>query len=155
MAQNGRKYGFSGSITGTVTAAISTAVLVTATTAVRPYLLDLIISSAATPADNASEWQVVRSTAAGTTTAVVPTAFDSGDPAATSICGKISSVTPTYSPTVSLLDIAHNQRATFRWVAAPGEEIVAPATASNGFGVQCVGIGGSGVVEIVGVVFGE
>lgn len=152
MAANGRKYGFSGSITG---AATKTAVGMTATAAVRPFLMDLIISSNATPADNSSEWQVLRFTAAGTSTAVTPTAYDSGDPAATTVCGKNHSVEPTYAPTVSLLDIAHNQRATFRWVAAPGEEIIAPATAANGFGVQCQGVGGSGVAEIVSVVFGE
>ena len=152
MAANGRKYGFSGSITG---AATKTVVGMTATSAVRPFLTDIMISSNATPADNSSEWQVLRFTAAGTSTSVTPTAFDSGDPAATTVCGKNHSVEPTYSPAVPLLDIAHNQRATFRWVAAPGEEIIAPATAANGFGIQCQGVGGSGVAEIVSVVFGE
>lgn len=152
MAANGRKYGFSGSITG---AATKTIVGVTATAAVRPYWTDIIISSNATPADNSSEWQVLRYTAAGTSTAVTPTALDSGDPAATATCGKNHSAEPTYSPTVPILDIAHNQRATFRWVAAPGEEIIAPATAANGLGLQCQGVGGSGVAEIASVVFGE
>jgi hypothetical protein len=151
MAANGRKYGFSGSITG---AATKTIVGVTATAAVRPYLVDLMISSNATPADNSSEWWVLRFTAAGTSTAVTPSLFDSGDPAATSVCGKNHSAEPTYG-TVPLLDIAHNQRATFRWVAAPGEEIIAPATAANGFGVQAQAVGGSGVAEICSVVFGE
>jgi hypothetical protein len=152
MAANGRRYGFSGTITG---AATKTIVGVTATAAVRPYVTDLMISSNATPADNSSEWQLVRFTAAGTSTAVTPVAFDSGDPAATTVCGKNHTVEPTYSPTVPLLDIAHNQRATFRWVAAPGEEIIAPATAANGMGLQCQGVGGSGVVEIASIVFGE
>ena len=152
MAANGRRYGFSGSITGAATKTIWT---VTATSAVRPYIFDIIISSNATPADNSSEWQALRSTAAGTSTAVTPVALDSGDPAATSIGGKNHSVEPTYSPAVSLLDIAHNQRATFRWVAAPGSELIAPATAANGIGLQCQGVGGSGVVEISSVLFGE
>jgi hypothetical protein len=138
MAANGRKYGFSGSITG---AASKTIVGVTATSAVRPYLTDVMISSNATPADNSSEWQVLRYTAAGTSTAVTPTAYDSGDPACTSTAGKNHTVEPTYSPSVPLLDIAHNQRATFRWIAGPGEEIISPATAANGLGVQCQGIG--------------
>jgi hypothetical protein len=155
MAQNGRKYGFSSSLLTNTTAATSTIALVTATTAVRPYLIDFMLSSAATPADAAAEYQVTRFTAPGTTTAVTPTPFDSGDPAATSICGKISTVVPTYSPTVALLDIAHNQRATFRWVAAPGEEIIAPATASNGWGFQCVALGASGFVDVCSVIYGE
>lgn len=152
MAANGRRYGGSGSITG---AATKTILSVVGTSAIRPFLTDLIISSNATPADNSSEWQVVRCTAAGTSTAVTPVAFDTGDPAATGVWGKNHSVEPTYSPTVPLLDIAHNQRATFRWVAAPGEEIICPATAANGFGIQCQGVGGSGVTEICGIVCGE
>lgn len=152
MAANGRKYGFSGSITG---AATKTIWGVTATAAVRPSIFDIMISSNATPADNSSEWQLLRYTAAGTSTAVTPTVADSGDPAATSTCGKNHSVEPTYSPTVPLLDIAHNQRATVRWVAAPGSEFVAPATAANGFGLQCQGVGGSGVAEISSVLFME
>lgn len=134
MAANGRRYGFSGSINSAVTKTIWG---VAATAAVRPAIFDILIGSNATPADNASEWQVLRFTAAGTSTAVVPTATDSGDPASTSICGKNHSAEPTYSPAVSLLDIPLNQRATFRWVAAPGSEFVAPATAASGFGLQC------------------
>jgi hypothetical protein len=151
MAANGRKYGFSGSLT---TAASKTALTFAATAAVRPYLMDLIIASNATPADNSAEYWVVRQTAIGLSTAVTPTAFDSGDPAATTVCAKTYTGEPTYG-TVPVLDISHNQRATFRWVAAPGEEIICPATAANGLGVQCQGFGGSGVVEIVSVVFGE
>lgn len=151
MAANGRKYGFSGSITG---AATKTIWGVTATSAVRPAVVDILLSSNATPADNSSEWWILRFTAAGTSTAVTPAAFDSGDPAATTVCGKNHSVEPTYAA-VPLLDFAHNQRATFRWVAAPGEEIISPATAANGIGMQCQGVGGSGVAELAAVVFME
>jgi hypothetical protein len=152
MAANGRKYGFSGSITG---AATKSAVGVAATAAVRPYFMDIMISSNATPADNSSEWWVLRFTASATTcTVVTPAAFDSGDPAAASIAWKIATGEPTYAA-VPLLDIAHNQRATFRWVAAPGEEIISPSTAANGIGIQCQGVGGSGVLELVSIVFGE
>ena len=148
----GRRYGFSGSITA---AASKTIAGVTATAAVRPALIDLMLSSNATPADNSSEWQLLRYTAAGTATSVTPTALDSGDPAATATCGKNHTVEPTYSPTVPMLDVALNQRATFRWIAAPGEEIMAPATAANGFGLQCQGVGGSGVAVIGSLVFVE
>jgi len=151
MAANGRKYSSGGSITG---AASKTIVGVTGGTTIRPYLIDLTISSNATPADNSSEWQLLRSTAAGTSTGVTPAPFDEADPVAISTSGKNHSVEPTYTG-VALLDIAHNQRATFRWVAAPGEEIIAAATAAHGFGVQCQGVGGSGVAELCSIVFGE
>ena len=146
-----RKYGFSGSITA---AATKTIWVISGTSAVRPSIYDILIGSNATPADNSSEWQLLRSTAAGTSTAVTPEKVDSGDPAATAVCGKNHTVEPTYG-TVPLLDIALNQRATFRWVAAPGSEMKAPATAANGFGLQCQGVGGSGVAVISSVLFVE
>lgn len=151
MAANGRKYGFSGSITA---AATKTIVAVLATTAVRPALTDLIQSSNASPADNSSQWWVLRASTAGTSTSVTPAAFDSGDPAATSVCGKNHSAEPTYGA-VPLLDYSHNQRATFRWIAAPGEEIISPATANNGIGVQCQGVGGSGFADNCSIIFME
>ncbi len=97
---------------------------------------------------------MLRFSAAGTSTAVTPAAFDSGDPAATSVCGKNHSVEPTYAA-VPLLDFSHNQRATFRWIAAPGEEIISPATAANGIGVQCQGVGGSGFADNCSIIFME
>ncbi len=42
---------------------------------------------------------------------------------------------PTYTG-IALLSIPLNQRATFRWVANPGSELVIPATANNGFGIE-------------------
>ena len=147
-----RRYGFSGTITSAATKTIWSVV---GTSAVRPAIYDVILSSNATPADNSSEWQLLRCTAAGTATAVTPTAVDSGDPAATGVCGKNHTVEPTYSPAVSLLDFAYNQRATFRWVAAPGSEISCPATAANGVGLQCQGVGGAGVAVISTVLFME
>lgn len=151
MAANGRKYSSGGSITG---ASTKTIVGVTGGTTIRPYLIDLMISSNATPADNSSEWLLQKSTAAGTSTAVTPKPLDDADPVAISTSGKNHSVEPTYTG-VGLLDIAHNQRATFRWIAAPNEEIIVAATASNGLGLQCQGVGGSGVAEIASIVFGE
>jgi hypothetical protein len=146
-----RRYGFGGSITS---AATKTVWGVTATAAVRPAIYDITIGSNATPADNASEWWVLRFTAAGTSTPVTPEKVDSGDPAATSVCGKNHSVEPTYG-TVPLIILSVNQRATVRWVASPGSEFKAPATAANGLGLQCQAIGGSGVATQSGVLFEE
>lgn len=146
-----RRYGFSGSITS---AATKTVWSVVGTSAVRCSIYDILVSSDATPADNSSEWMAFRCTAAGTATAVTPTNLDSGDPAATCVCGKNHSAEPTYG-SVPLLDFAINQRATFRWVAAPGSELKGPATAANGVGLQCQGVGGSGVAVISSVLFEE
>jgi hypothetical protein len=105
---------------------------IVATTAVRPKIYDLMLGSPSTPADQAASWVIKRSTTASTGgTAVTPSPIDPGDPASTSTAMAAPSMSaPTLG--VVLLQWAQNLRATFRWVAAPGKELVAPATASNG-----------------------
>jgi hypothetical protein len=97
----------------------------------RIKLYDLVLGSEATPADGAFKWSVDRCTAAGTSTGVTPQPLDPADAATEMDAGENHTIDPT--GTTPLLAIALNQRATMRWVAAPGGELVAPATASNGF----------------------
>lgn len=138
----GRRYAIDGQDTNT--AATSILGLTSAAT-VRPKIYDLIMGSDATPADNAGEYVLQRYTAAGTVTAVTPQALDPADPSALSSAGEAHSAEPTYTANAIMLQWAQNQRATFRWVASPGGEIVLPATAANGVGLQVIGIGGSAV----------
>ena len=137
-----RRYSIDGQDTNT--AATSILGLTSAAT-VRPKVYDLVMGSDATPADNAAEYVLQRYTAAGTVTAVTPAPLDPADPAALASAGEAHSAEPTYTANLILLQWAQNQRATFRWVAAPGGEIVLPATAANGVGVQVIGIAGSAV----------
>ena len=137
-----RRYSIDGQDTNT--AATSILGLTSAAT-IRPKIYDLVMGSDATPADNAAEYVLQRYTAAGTVTAVTPAPLDPADPAALASAGEAHSVEPTYTANLILLQWAQNQRATFRWVAAPGGEIVLPATAANGVGVQVIGIAGSAV----------
>jgi len=97
---------------------------------------DCIFGSEASPADNAFLYIVQRFTAAGTTSAVTPTPLDPADAVTESDAGENATIEPTYTANLVLLAIPLNQRATFRWVASPGKELVYPATASNGLGVQ-------------------
>ena len=97
---------------------------------------DIILGSEATPADNAFKYTVQRCTALGTSTAVTPQPLDSADAATESDAGENHTIEPTYTANAILLAVGLNQRATFRWVASPGGELVYPATASNGLGVQ-------------------
>lgn len=100
-------------------------------------LYDLVFGSAeATPADGNSLWQVQRCSSAGTGTAVTPQALDPGDAATEMDALEAHSADPTLTANAILLSVGLNQRATFRWVAQPGGEIVAPATASNGLAVR-------------------
>lgn len=97
---------------------------------------DIILGSEASPADNAFKYTVQRCTALGTSTGVTPQALDPADAATESDAGENHTIEPTYTANAVLLSIGLNQRATFRWVAAPSGELVYPATASNGLGIQ-------------------
>ena len=99
----------------------------------RIKLYDLIFGSEATPADNVFLVEVNRSTAAATGTAVVPNALDPADSlAAVTLPKENLTVQGTNTAGAVPLSFALNQRATFRWVAAPGGEIVVAATANAG-----------------------
>jgi hypothetical protein len=102
----------------------------------RGKLYELVFGSEATPADNAFLWRVRRITAAGTSTAVTPVALDPADAATESDAGENHTVEPTYTSNSELLVIPVNQKVTYRWLAAPGRELVWPATASNGLGID-------------------
>jgi hypothetical protein len=136
-----RRYSIDGQDTNT---ASTTILELRSTTAIRPAVYDLISGSDATPADNAAEYNLQRTTTAGTSTSVTPQALDSGDPSATATAGEAHSAEPTYTANAVLLNYMHNQRATFRWVAAPDSEIKLPA-AANGLGILVVTIGGAAV----------
>jgi hypothetical protein len=99
-------------------------------------LFYLSLGSEATPADNAFLYRVRRCTTAGTSTAVTPTALDPADAATEQDAGENHTVEPTYTANSEQLVVPLHQRATFQWTAAPGREIVTPATASNGLGID-------------------
>ena len=124
-------------------------------TAHRIKVYDLVCGSDATPADNAAEYVLQRYTVDGTSTAVTPLALDPADAAALAEAGEAHSVEPTYTANAIALQWAQNQRATFRWVAAPGGEIIVPATADSGVGVQVITVSGSAVNTNVMIHFEE
>ncbi len=137
-----RRYSISAQDTNT---AATTQVGLTSAATVRPRIYDLICGSDATPADNAAEFNIQRTTAAGTSTAFTPVALDPADPASLSAAGYNHSGEPTYTANALLHEWAQNQRATYRWVAAPNGELVLPATAANGAGIITVTVAGSAV----------
>jgi hypothetical protein len=121
--------------TGSAAASVGS-VVADATRPRRGKIYDLIFGSEGTPADNAFQWVVQRVTAAGTSTGVTPQPLDPADAATEADAGENHTIEPTYTASAVLLSISINQRATFRWVASPGGELVYPATASNGFGIK-------------------
>lgn len=102
----------------------------------RGKLYDVVFGSEATPADNAFLWTVQRCTALGTSTGVTPNALDPADAATEADAGENHTIDATQTAGAIPLAIPLNQRATFRWVASPGKEVVYPATASNGLAVN-------------------
>jgi hypothetical protein len=102
----------------------------------RARIYDVIFGSEATPADAAILWTIRRHTNPQTSTGVTPQNLDPASATTEYDAGEISTVEPTYTANAFLLEVPLNQRATFRWVAAPGGEMITPATASNGVGVE-------------------
>ena len=113
-----------------------------ATQARRLKLYDFTIGVESAPASFANLWQWKRFTAPGTSTAVVPNPLDLADPAALGEAGQNNTVEPTY--TVIMASKALNQQATYRWLAAPGAEIIIPATNNAGLGIQTTTTGSAG-----------
>lgn len=107
-----------------------------ATRARRLRVYDIMFGSEATPADAAILWTIRRCSAAGTSTSVTPQNLDPASFTTEYDAGENHTIEPTYTAGAILLNVPLNQRATFRWVAAPGGELVMPATASNGFGIE-------------------
>jgi hypothetical protein len=140
-----RKYAIDGA--QTVASPTDTVLGLTSAATIRPKVFYVCFGSNASPADNALQWLLQRYTAAGTATAVTPLALDPGDPAALASAGENHTVEPTYTANEILLNVSVNQRATFQWIARPGCELVLPATAANGVGLQPVHASFAGDVQ--------
>lgn len=113
----------------------SVAIIVAAAASMRrAKIYEVEIGCGATPADSAFTHVAQRCTTAGTGAALTPNMVDQGDTLASTIVAKDTvTVDPTLTAGAFGFRIALNQRASFRWVANPGSELVIPATASNGF----------------------
>lgn len=92
----------------------------------------MIGANGSPPADNEIEFDIARMTVDGTGTAFTPNPLDPADAAALTSSKIGYTVEPTVTANSFLDYFAFNQRATIRWLAAPGSELIAPATAANG-----------------------
>lgn len=96
----------------------------------RVFVYDFMLGTSGTPDDQAIQWFVERCTTAGTGTGVSESPLDSADGTASATAFENFTAEPTAGSL--LIKLGVNQRATYRWVAAPRSELVVPATASNG-----------------------
>jgi hypothetical protein len=95
-------------------------------------IYDFMLSADGTPADNVLTWQIRQATTAGTAgAAVVAQPLDAADGAAVTTADEDFTIEPTLTGT-PVFELSLNQRASYRWVAAPGGEIVQADTASEG-----------------------
>lgn len=105
----------------------------------RLKVFDLIIGCDAAPADQASKFALRRTTVDGSPlTNFAPTKLDPADGASVALLDLTwtGGQEPTITANSDVLQVAMNQRATFRWVAAPGSELVVPATAEAGLALM-------------------
>jgi hypothetical protein len=120
----------------------------------RAKIYDIIFGSEATPADQVFLFEINRSTTAPTGTTITPNPLDLADAAATMVANENLTVQGTNTAGSVPLSVPLNQRATFRWVAAPGSEIVTPATAANGVHINTPTASGTPAAT-VNVMFNE
>lgn len=140
--------------TGTQQAMTSTYKTLTAVTAAsgvalrRIKVYDLLMGTNGTPADNYMEYDLSRQTGAGTSTATTPNPLDPADAAAVTIGANNFTAEGTITAASSVFYVGVNQRASYRWVAAPGSEFVGPATNLAGFAFRARSGGYTGTSTI-------
>lgn len=101
----------------------------------RIKIYDLTFGSEGAPVDAAFLWTGQRCSTTGTRTTVSHLGpLDPAEAACVATVGENHTVEPTYTANTIMLDEPINQKATYRWVAIPGGEIVIPATANAGVG---------------------
>lgn len=106
------------------------------TTPRRLEFTDLIFGSEATPGDAVYLWQAQRCTTQGVGTGITPNALDPADAAALYDTSENYTGDGVLTAGAIQLSIPLNQRATFRWVAAPDAPLITPATGLNGLMIR-------------------
>jgi hypothetical protein len=121
-----------------MTTTYKTLVTLTAATATLTSgkIIDVMFGTSGTPADNYLEYDISRQTAAGTITAATPTALDPTTRACGTVAGANATAEGTVTAASSVFNIAVNQRASYRWVAVPGSELIIPNVNLSGFAVR-------------------
>ena len=121
--------------------AADTVIGLQASTAVRPKIYEVGVSSSSTPNDYSAHYKLTRfdGTGAGTGTGLTEGKLDTNDGAAQGTAVGSYSAEPTTAQD-SPLNFGVNQRSWYRWVASPGGASVLPATANYVVGLSCVAV---------------
>lgn len=116
-----------------------TALLIGSIAGLRPRIFEFSVgpNDAPNATDCSLTWTLqIWTTSAGTTTAVTPFPSDPGYQAAKCSAGSNASGEPTYTAGSIFWAMGMNQRATYRWVAAPNGLLTLVGTATTGAGWQ-------------------
>ncbi len=117
----------------------------------RGKIYDILIGTNGTPADNYMTWDVSRITTTSTGSTTTANVLDPADAAILAQTVVNSTTEPTVTADSALFSVGVNQRASYRWVAAPGSELVWPATSCAGFTLRALsgGYTGTATAEIM------
>jgi hypothetical protein len=108
-------------------------VLSNGSTAHRTWWDCFIVAKTASPADSHHSFIVRRVTASATGTSLTPTPLESNDAASRATAEHIITADhASFASGVELFRAPLNDRATYTFYANPGQELVGPATTSNG-----------------------
>lgn len=122
----------------------------------RGKLYDVMFGTLGTPADQSYEFDISRQTAASSGgTTVTPNPLDPADAAAFTVGTANPTGEGTITATSSLFYLGINQRASYRWVAAPGSEIVWPATNLAGLAIRTRSVSGGTATATAHFLFQE
>lgn len=136
----------------TVASTAKTAGTIISASTIRPKIYEFSIGTdlGSAAADNILTWTLQRFTVAGTAaSSPTPSPLDPADPPALASAGANHSAEPTYTAGLILYEMGFNQRATYRWQAPPDGELVMPATAANGLGMQVGSPGYTGQADFM------
>lgn len=122
-------------LTRTASTTLDVGSVIAAASNPRRFLVEsFIVGSDATPAENAFLWELYRRTGVATAgTAPTSVVYDPADTVATTLVYNQAPTTNGTGGSTAIISIALNQRATYTWQPRPGSELIAPATASNGW----------------------
>lgn len=149
-------YSASNSLAGTpqaITGTYKTILTLTAATATltSAKVYDVMFGTLGTPAEQTYEWDISRQTAAGTITAITPTLLDPTTRASGTVGGANGTVEGTITAASSVFYIPTNQRASYRWIANPGSELIIPNVNAAGLALRARSV--SGGTAVVGAQF--
>ena len=106
---------------------------------IRLKLSEFVVSSPASPVEQTTEFQIVRTNTAGTTPVATLT-IESVDPLSQTAAATAEGDGYATEPVVAdiMKEFSVHQKAIYRWVAYPGREIHSVAAANNGLGLVII-----------------